>query len=49
VGDKLKRQPVEINRGEKEMGVTSGLTQDDLVVIFPHAAMKEGVKVRVNK
>jgi len=49
VGDKLKRQPVEINRGEKEMGVTSGLTQDDLVVVVPDAAMKEGVKVRVKK
>jgi len=49
VGDKLKKQPVEITRGEKEIGVTSGLTQDDLIVLAPNVTMKDGIKVSVKK
>lgn len=50
VDGKLKKQPVEIGlRSDLELEVLQGLTESDVIVARPEAAMKEGMKVKITK
>jgi len=50
VDGKLARQPITIGlRGDLDMEVTTGLSENDLIVAVPDTTMKDGMKAKVNR
>jgi len=50
VDGRLARQPVEIGlRGDLDMEVTTGLSENDLIVAVPDTTMKDDMKVKLNR
>jgi HlyD family secretion protein len=50
VDGRLARQPITIGlRGDLDMEVTTGLSENDLIVAVPDTTMKDGMKAKVNR